>query len=235
MPDLVEVPGGKVSNLPGYADGAFVVADPGSVTCASAVAVKAGDVVVDLCAAPGTKSVLLKKAGAARVVAVELNPKRAKKIGENTRRLKVEIDLVVADATAVAGVQFPAGGADAVLLDAPCTGLGTTRRKPEIKLRRTDDDVATNAQLQAKLLRAAAALVKPGGALVYSVCSPMPEEGAHQIEAFLEGHPGFTREHLQKVLPWLPASAVDDEGQVRFLPHLHDADAFFIARLRRTA
>ena len=227
VPGLVEVPGGKVTSLPGYADGAFVVADPGSVACASAVSARAGMKVLDLCAAPGTKSVLLRKAGA-DVVAVELNPKRAKKITENLRRMKVEVELVIADATA-----FDIEPVDAVLLDAPCTGLGTTRRKPEIKLRRGDDDVTTNAKLQAKLLAAAALKVKPGGVLVYSVCSPMPDEGAHQIEAFLAGHPDFVRENLRDVLPWLPASAVDEEGQVRFLPHLHDADAFFIARLRR--
>lgn len=229
VPGLVEVPGGKVSNLPGYADGGFVVADPGSVCCALAVAAKEGTTVLDLCAAPGTKSVLLKKAGAV-VTAVELNPKRAKKITENTKRLKVDVDLVVGDATALGD---DVGAQDAVLLDAPCTGLGTTRRKPEIKLRRSDDDVQTNAKLQAKLLAAAATKVKPGGVLVYSVCSPMPDEGAHQIEAFLAGHPEFTRENLKSVLPWLPDSAVDADGQVRFLPHLHDADAFFIARLKR--
>jgi 16S rRNA (cytosine967-C5)-methyltransferase len=232
VPGLIEVPGGKVSNLPGFAEGLFAVADPGSVLCAAAVGAGPGMTVLDLCAAPGTKSVLLKKAGAS-VVAVELNPKRARKITENCRRFHVDdgVSLVVGDATALDG--SVAVDVDAVLLDAPCTGLGTTRRKPEIKLRRSDDDVMANAKLQAKLLAAAATKVKPGGALVYSVCSPMPDEGPHQIEAFLAGHPDFAREHLKTVLPFLPDDALDDDGQVRLLPHRHDADAFFIARLRR--
>lgn len=230
-PQLVAAPAGKVTLLPGFAEGAFMVADPGSLCCAAAVGAKPGVRVLDLCAAPGTKSVLLRKTGAT-VTAVELNPKRAKKIQENLRRMKVDVDVVVGDATAI-DVAAVGGAVDAVLLDAPCTGLGTTRRKPEIKLRRTDDDVAQNARLQAKLLAAAARFVKPGGVLVYSVCSPLPQEGAHQIEAFLAGHTDFAREPLPAVLTTLPPSAFDELGQVRLRPHLHDADAFFIARLRR--
>jgi 16S rRNA (cytosine967-C5)-methyltransferase len=230
-PQLVAAPAGKVTLLPGFAEGAFMVADPGSFCCAAAVGAKPGVRVLDLCAAPGTKSVLLRKTGAT-VTAVELNPKRAKKIQENLRRMRVDVDVVVGDATAL-DVAAVGGAVDAVLLDAPCTGLGTTRRKPEIKLRRTDDDVVQNARLQAKLLAAAARFVKPGGVLVYSVCSPLPQEGAHQIEAFLAGHADFVREPLPAVLKSLPPSAFDELGQVRLRPHLHDADAFFIARLRR--
>lgn len=231
VPGVVEASAGKVSDLPGFKDGAFLVADPGSVLCALAVGAGPGQRVLDLCAAPGTKSVLLRNAGA-DVTAVELNPKRARRISDNARRMNVtdHLKVVVDDATTL-----PIDEMDAVLLDAPCTGLGTTRRKPEIKLRRNDDDVRENSKLQAKLLQAAARQVKPGGVLVYSVCSPLPQEGAQQIEAFLHGHPDFAREDLRAVLPFLPASAVDDDGQVRLLPHLHDADAFFIARLRRAA
>ncbi len=254
VPGVVEASAGKVSDLPGFKDGAFLIADPGSVLCALAVTAGGafaggafaagrsgpGPRVLDLCAAPGTKSVLLCNAGA-NVTAVELNPKRARKIADNARRMNVDpsvpeghLTVVVGDATTL---PEPTGddGYDAVLLDAPCTGLGTTRRKPEIKLRRNDDDVAANALLQARLLQAAARQVKPGGVLVYSVCSPLPAEGPQQIEAFLAAHPHFSRESLATVLPFLPASAVDDDGQVRLLPHLHDADAFFIARLKRSA
>lgn len=250
VPGLIEVPGGRASNLKGYADGGYVIADPSTVVVVAAVTAAPGfsapgplgprPTVIDLCAAPGIRSVLLQRAGA-RVIAVELSPRRAKKIGDLCRREHIacgpgkDVDIVVADATALGaapGDTAPAP-ADAVLLDAPGTSLGATRRKPEIKLRRSHDDVVEAARLQAKLLAAAAPLVKPGGVLVYSVCSPLDAEGSHQIEAFLAGHPEFSRESLQ-LLPWLPADAVDELGQVRLLPHRHDADACYIARLRRS-
>jgi 16S rRNA (cytosine967-C5)-methyltransferase len=184
---------------------------------------------VDLCAAPGGKTALLAHAGA-HVIAVELSEKRATRIRENAARTKVQerVDVVVHDALTWSGAP-----ADAVLLDAPCTGLGTTRRKPEIKLRRTPADVERDADLQAKLLAKALNLVKPGGVLVYSVCSPLPEEGRVQVERALAAHPKWGElEDVRLTLPWLPADAVDG-GCVRLRPHAHDTDAFFCARLRR--
>ena len=94
-------------------------------------------------------------------------------------------------------------------------------------------DVASDGVLQAQLLERAFALTKPGGVIVYSVCSPIPEEGAHQIDKVLAAHPELSIEDARTVLPWLPADAVDARGSVRLLTHRHDADAFFIARLRR--
>jgi 16S rRNA (cytosine967-C5)-methyltransferase len=215
---------GPVAESTGFTSGTHVIMDPGSAVCA--LLVGEADRVIDLCAAPGTKSVLL--APRAQVIAVEKNEKRAGRIHDNATRcrLRERIEVKIGDA-----LEVKLDPAPALLLDAPCTGFGTTRRKPEIKLRRTQADVEAAAKLQQALLARAASLVSPGGTLVYSVCSPLREEGPLQIDALLAR--GFAVEDARSVCPWLPADAVDARGCVRLLPHRHDADAFFAVRLKR--
>lgn len=226
---------GAPNELPGFDDGRLYPMDPGSAAVALLVAPAPGARVVDLCAAPGGKSLLLKRAVGAQgsVVSVEKQPRRAERIGENAARVKLAVDVRKADATKLT-VDDVGGPVDAVLLDAPCTGFGTVRRKPEIKLRRGPDDVAAAAALQTQLLEAAARLVKPGGTLVYSVCTPIPDEGQRRIEAFLARAPGFSRVGARDVLPWLPADAVDDDGALRLRTYAHEADAFYACRLTRS-
>jgi 16S rRNA (cytosine967-C5)-methyltransferase len=225
---------GAVSEAAGFHEGGFVVLDPGSAVAALLVAPAPGARVLDLCAAPGGKTALLARAVGAQghIVAVDQSDRRAARIQENLARLKLEgrAEVLVADARNVR-----VAAADAVLLDAPCTGLGTTRRKPEIKLRRTEPDIEADAKLQGELLEHAARLVKPGGVLVYSVCSPLPAEGRDQVLKLLGAHPELTLESARDALPWLPPDAVDGRGCVRLRPHRHDADAFFCARMRRSA
>jgi len=243
VPRSFALAAGRVSAQPGFVDGEFLVMDPGSALCALAATAAPGSMVLDLCAAPGGKSMVLADAvgKAGRIIAVEQHARRAERIGENARRLGLtgRIETVVGDAGDLDGALTdhgaPLDGYDTVVLDAPCSGLGTTRRKPEVKLKNAEADVASSLPTQARLFDAAAARVKVGGVLVYSVCSPMPQEGEQQVEQFLARHPGYVRESIAEVLPWLPKDAVDAHGQVHLLPHLHDADAFFIARLRRTA
>lgn len=236
VPGMFALDGGAVAEQAGYLEGSFLVMDPSSAAAALLVDARPGQRVLDLCAAPGGKTALLARAvrhgdsTLGRVTAVELQERRAARIRDNAARLKLAdaVEVCIGDVRTL--VLDPA---DAVLLDAPCTGLGTTRRKPEIKLRRTEADVAENAALQRALVERAVSLVKPGGVLVYSVCSPIPEEGAAQIEHILTAHPEFVVEAPRAALPWLPAHAVDARGCVRLLPHRDDADAFFCARLRR--
>jgi 16S rRNA (cytosine967-C5)-methyltransferase len=215
VPGVFALPGGKVIDVDGYARGDWMVMDPGSVLCARSVAAQPGMTVVDVCAAPGSKTLLLARAVGphGKVIAVEQNDKRAKRITENAARMGLSdrIDVVIGDALTV---DLPAH-ADAVLVDAPCTGLGTTRRKPEIKLRRSLTDVDGNGALQRQLLMRALSAVKVGGTVVYSVCSPMPQEGRAIVDA-----------------------AIAETGAVlmsatSLLPHKDDADAFFIGVLRR--
>jgi 16S rRNA (cytosine967-C5)-methyltransferase len=237
VPRVHRLAGGRVEEVDGFDEGRWLVMDPGSVTCARLVGAQPGWTVLDLCAAPGGKTMLLADAvgPAGRVIAVEKSAPRAKSIHHNAARLRLtdRITVVVADALDEAAIaaHMPSAGFDAVLLDAPCTGLGTTRRKPEILLRRTLDDVAAATGLQQSLLRVAARLVRPGGTLVYSVCSPMPAEGEHQLRHF-DGL-GLELEGARTTLPWLPATTVDSQGAVQLRPHRDDADAFFMVRSRR--
>ncbi|OGQ19029.1 MAG: hypothetical protein A2138_10055 [Deltaproteobacteria bacterium RBG_16_71_12] len=230
--------GGAVADDPAIAGGGALVMDPGSAVCALLVGAQPGWRVLDLCAAPGGKTALLAHAvgDGGRVVAVESNAKRATRIGDNARRLRVQqrVEVLVVDVRTLDAAAL-GGPVDAVLLDAPCSGLGTTRRKPEIKLRRTDDDVRNNAELQGALLAHAAGLVRPGGVLVYSVCSPLPQEGRLVVDRVLAEVSGLRRVDARATLPWLPADAVDSSGAVRLLPHRHDCDAFYAARLVRDA
>ena len=239
VPGVFALDGGAVTKQEGFAAGSFVVMDPGSAVSALLVARAPGMRVVDLCAAPGGKTALLASQARAiegesgiggKVVAVEKSGVRARMIKETLTRTKLvdRVDVLVADA-----LEARVDPADAVLLDAPCTGFGTTRRKPEIKLRRTEADVRDDALLQVKLLDRALELTKRGGVLVYSVCSPIPAEGADHIERLLATRTDVVIEHARETLPWLPADAVDARGNVRLLTHRHDADAFFISRLRK--
>lgn len=229
---------GAPAKLPGFPEGQLVVMDPGSQVCALLVAAPAGARVLDLCAAPGGKSALLARAvtETGRVVALDRDSKRAPLIGETAARVGgADVAVVVGDAGAPPPEVLEQGPYDAVLLDAPCSGLGTVRRRPEIRLRRTPANIAELAALQAGLLRAAAELVRPGGTLVYSVCTPVRAEGLDVVEAFLAADPRFAAADAAEVAPWLPADARTDAGFVRLHAHRHDADAFFAARLSRRA
>ena len=235
VPRAFALDGGKVPDAAGFADGAIIVLDPGSALAALAATAPTGARVIDLCAAPGGKSMLLADAvgPAGRVTAVELNGRRAVRITENAARLGLSDRVTVVVENALDLDEANHGGADVVVLDAPCTGLGATRRKPEIALRFKGEDVAKSVALQKKLLEKAARLVRPGGTLIYSVCSPLPEEGPQQVETLLAAQPTFARASLGEALPFLPPSTLDVHGQARLSPHRDDTDAIFVARLRR--
>jgi 16S rRNA (cytosine967-C5)-methyltransferase len=223
--------GGPVEQLPGYGEGAWWVQD-----AAAALPVRLfGDVadrkVTDLCAAPGGKTAQL-CVGRAQVTAVELSQKRAGRLRDNLARLRLDAEVVVADALEWRPPQLQ----DAVLLDAPCTATGTIRRHPDIAWHKTPADVAKMAELQGRLLAAAVEMVAPGGLVVYAGCSLQPEEGPQVIAGALEGLPV---ERVPVETAELDGLAVDltPDGHVRTLPcHLAEqggVDGFFIARLRR--
>lgn len=223
-------PGTRVPDLPGYAEGAFWVQDAAAALPARLLGVRPGETVADLCAAPGGKTAQLAAAGA-RVTAVERDPKRLARLRDNLARLRLDATLVEADA-----LRWGAPGSfDAVLLDAPCTATGTIRRHPDVLHLRRPHDVATLAESQGRLLAAAARLVRPGGRLVYAVCSLQEEEGAGQVAglAGLELEPDPIR---PEEVPGLP-EAVTREGWLRTWPSLWPErggmDGFFAARFRR--
>jgi 16S rRNA (cytosine967-C5)-methyltransferase len=188
--------------------------------------------VLDLCAAPGGKTLQLAVAGA-RVTAVDKAPHRLKRVQQNLARTGLAAELVAADALAYA----PSEPFDAVLLDAPCSATGTLRRRPDVAWLKTRADVAALAKLQGKLLSAAARLVKPGGRLVYCVCSLEPEEGPKALaDALQAGAPLAHDPITPDEAPSLPPEAFQD-GSLRtlpsFWPERGGMDGFFVARLRR--
>jgi 16S rRNA (cytosine967-C5)-methyltransferase len=176
---------------------------------------QAAESILDMCAAPGTKTTHIVALTQNRAVtaAVELNPARADDLRANCERMHAtSVEVIVEDARAVNG-QF-----DRVLLDAPCSNLGTLARRPDARWRRTPELLGELTVLQRELLDAAAEATKPGGRLVYSVCTISPAEGPNQIDAFLADHPAFS-----------------EVSRRQTLPHVDHTDGFFISRLERAA
>jgi 16S rRNA (cytosine967-C5)-methyltransferase len=191
--------------------------------------------VADLCAAPGGKTAQLAQAGA-RVTAVDRSPARVGRLRENLARLELVADAQVADV-----LEWNAGPFDAVLLDAPCSSTGTIRRHPDVPWLKSEADVGALVGAQQKLLDRAAELVRPGGTLVYCVCSLEPEEGEQQIAALLARNPALARKPITPADVFGHAEFITPAGDLRTLPtHLPDPDplwagldGFFAARLKR--
>jgi 16S rRNA (cytosine967-C5)-methyltransferase len=215
----------RPSDLPGFGDGDFIVQDPAQALLGRFADPPPGTVVYDACAAPGGKSIALGRQ-AKTVVAGEVSPSRARRLAENLLRAgSGREQVIVADAR-----QPPIRQAEVVLVDAPCLGTGTFARHPDARWRVTPEALGSLERLQAELLERAAAVVPPGGLLVYSTCSLEPEENRAQVQRFLAAHPGFHREPTEAVPPEL----LSPEGDLMVLPHQHGMDGAFAARLRRS-
>lgn len=225
--------GGRVEDLPGYEAGEWWVQDAAAAMPARLLGDVRGQRVIDLCAAPGGKTMQLAAAGA-HVTAVDLDFKRMSRVIQNASRLGLEIKCEVADARD----WRPEAPADAVLLDAPCSATGTLRRHPEIFWRKDLSDILAQAGLQHDLLKAAAEMVRPGGLLVYCVCSLAREEGDEIVDAFLRATPAFGRVPVEPSDVGGDAALVTTSGDLRTLPsHWLEhggMDGFYAARLRRS-
>ncbi len=224
--------GGAVEDLPGYGAGAWWVQDAAAALPAKLLDAGPGQTIYDLCAAPGGKTAQLAAAGA-EVVAVDRSPKRLKRLRQNLARLGLTARCVEADAAA----WQPEAPADAVLLDAPCSATGTIRRHPDITWLKSPDDVTRLVAVQARLLDAAIDLVRPGGLLVYCVCSLQPEEGPERIAAWLAGGAPFDRVAVTPEEVGGLGELLTAAGELRSLPsHLADRgglDGFYACRLIR--
>lgn len=210
-----------------FRQGLFFIQDPAATLVTRYAAIPAGATVIDLCAAPGGKSFELART-ASLVIACDRSPSRLERMRQNVQRLDARnVTLVATDAREAALTP-----ADAVLVDAPCTGTGTFRRHPDARWRLKVSDLAVSAAAQRAILRAAAALVRPGGLLIYSTCSLELEENDDQVTQFLAEHPDFT---LEAPPEGTVLESTLDAGMLRVLPQRHGVDGAFAARLRRSA
>ena len=223
---------GAVRELPGYDEGAWWVQDAAAALPARLLGDVGGATVVDLCAAPGGKAMQLAAAGA-RVIAVDRSKPRMARLQDNARRTALAIDTVIADAAA----WRPEAPVRHVLLDAPCSSTGTVRRHPDVAWLKSQADVDRMVPLQDALLDAAAAMLAPGGTLVYCVCSLQREEGPDRIAALLARNAGLARRPVAADEIGGLAELLTAEGDLRTLPcHLADQggmDGFYAARLQR--
>lgn len=231
--DALRLAPGVLGRLPVRLRDALTVQDEGAQVVAWTVDARPGNVVLDVCASPGGKTLLLNEALAGRglLVAGDYRPARVRLLAATLQRAGGAVPVVRVDATR----PLPFSSVfDRVLVDAPCTGLGTVRRDPDVKWSRTPADLARFAATQRAMLASAAGVVRPGGSLVYATCSSEPEENDEVVADFLAAHPGFAQ------VPAVPRGAVqggealvDPRGFLRTLPFRDGLDAFFAAVLVR--
>ncbi|MCL2356277.1 MAG: 16S rRNA (cytosine(967)-C(5))-methyltransferase RsmB [Defluviitaleaceae bacterium] len=207
---------GDITQLSAFKKGLFIVIDPGALGAANALGVAPGQTILDMCAAPGGKTFATAFAmeNAGRIIACDIHPHKIDLLRNTAKRLNLSIvEPKVQDALTFSPTLENI--ADAVLLDAPCSGLGTIRKHPEIKYTRLPEDIATLARKQSQMLANAARYVKPGGAVVYCTCTVAREENADIIDKFLASRNDFTLESSAQTLP------------------SETSDGFFTAKLRR--
>ncbi len=223
---------GKPQLLPGYAEGAWSVQEEGSQVVALALGVRPGDVVLDACAGRGNKTALLAGAVGARgaVDAADLHPAKLDALDRELARTKRAVRAHYAVDWAMGSGDVP-GGYDRVLVDAPCSGVGTLRRRPDLHARREQGDLTSLPALQRAILARVADQMRPGGRLVYAVCSVLREEAEDVIGAFVAARPDFTAAPFDA--PGLSAVAGADVSSVRLLPQVHGTDGYFLASLVR--
>jgi 16S rRNA (cytosine967-C5)-methyltransferase len=222
-PDVLRLEGGFAAGLPGHAAGRFTVQDEASTLVGAALQVGPGERVLDACAAPGGKAAHLACAAVpgGLAVAADVSPQRAALVVATARRLGAPVLVLAQDARAPALRPV----FDAVLVDAPCSGLGAARRRPELLWRPRKQDLADTARLQVAILEGAAGLLAPGGRLVYSVCTFPRAETEAAVRAFLARRPELE-----------PAPVPGPDGPApahRLWPHRHGTDGMFYAGFRR--
>lgn len=223
--------GKSLRDTDAYRRGFFQVQDEASQMIAGLVNPMAGETILDLCAGMGGKATQLAEImeNRGRIIAVDLRKGKLAQLHDLAKRLTIRIiETVAADGTAELE-RVERQSCDRVLVDAPCSGLGTLRRCPEIKWRLTPDALQNIAPLQAELLRRAGNYVKPGGRLIYSTCSIMAEENEEMVASFLAAH----REFRLIIPTGIGRLFLDDRGYFRTFPHRHGTDGFFGAVMER--
>lgn len=236
LPNTYSVTGiGDIGMDKAFLSGLYSVQGEGSQLCAMAVTPGRATSVLDACAAPGGKSALLSEMmnGTGRIYAWDIHDHRVELIRGMVKRLRLDnVRPATRDATVVR--EDLVGTMDAVLLDAPCSGLGVMLQKPDVKLRQTPESVAAMVETQAALLDACCQYVRPGGTLVYSTCTILPEENGEQIKAFLERHPEFEPDDagLRAAMPDFVRDHIRS-GTLQLQAHRDGMEGFYIARMKK--
>ncbi len=233
-PDALEIKKGHLNlrRLKAYGDGLFQVQDEASQLVSHLLTPEPGERILDACAGFGGKTSLIAQLmrNNGEITAVDISPWKLSSLEDNLKRLGIKIAGVFqADVRKLSEMNVDLF--DRVFLDAPCSGLGVLRRKPDIKWKRRPGDVFRLSQLQRELLESVSALLRPGGILVYATCTLLDIENKDNIESFLQKHPDFCIEPVSEVVPWSKPFAVD--GCFCSFPHKHGTDGFFAARLKR--
>lgn len=224
-PDALVVDDGQPLRDPGAGAGGFVVQDEASQLVALLAGPSPGGLVLDTCASPGGKATAFAAATSGLVVACDVRPRRMALLARTVAATgAANVRLVQADVTR----PLPFfSGFSCVVVDAPCSGLGTLRRDPDIRWRRHERDLAALAAAQRQMLANAAQAVAPGGRLVYATCSSEPEENEEVAAAFLLDTSGFVPISAAAAHPAIPAAVVDSRGHLRTSPDAHGLEAFF--------
>ncbi|MBM1632640.1 RsmB/NOP family class I SAM-dependent RNA methyltransferase [Sulfitobacter mediterraneus] len=221
---------GQVSTMPGFAEGEWWVQDAAAAIPVRVLAPRAGEAVLDLCAAPGGKTMQLAAAGA-EVTAVDSSVPRMVRVKENLARVGLKAKTLTKDARAVKG------SFDAILLDAPCSATGTMRRHPDLPYAKDGSEFGDLIELQGELIDHAWTLLKPGGRLVFCTCSLLPDEGEVQVDEALERHEDMTVDRDALKIDGVSADWITTEGGLRLRPDFWadkgGMDGFYIACLRK--
>lgn len=234
-PDAIKLLKGSIASTEFFQNGQVSIQDESSMLVARALDPKPGETVLDACAAPGGKSAhiaeLMKNEGS--LTSLDLHRHKVKLIQEGAKRLGLTIiDAQTMDARK-AGDAFGAERFDRILVDAPCSGFGVIRRKPDMKYTKTPEDSRRLSEIQLGILREIAPLVKKGGTLVYSTCTMDRTENEEVMHAFIQEHPEFEPDlSLEKRLPEKARPFVQD-GSLQILPHYFGTDGFFISSMRK--
>lgn len=223
---------GQVSALPGYDRGDWWVQDAAAALPVQVLAPAGGEKILDLCAAPGGKTLQMAAYGA-DVVALDISEARLKRVSENLERTGLRAEIVVGDALE------HQGSYDAILLDAPCSATGTIRRHPDLPYAKDGAEFGGLIELQAQMLAHAWELLKPGGRMVFCTCSLLPDEGEVQVEQALEAHRDMSVDRDALALKGVDPGWITSEGGLRlrpdYWPELGGMDGFYIACLRKAA
>ncbi|HEY9599814.1 MAG TPA: methyltransferase domain-containing protein, partial [Cyanophyceae cyanobacterium] len=233
LPQALRVTGGTgaIQNLPGFKEGWWTIQDSSAQLVSYLLDPQAGDTVIDACAAPGGKTTHIAEliGDEGTIWACDRAASRLKKVQQNAQRLQFKsIQTCTGDSR-----DFPQfqNTSDRVVLDAPCSGLGTLHRRPDIRWRVTPETVQELSVLQAELLEQAATWVKPGGVLVYATCTLHPQENEGIIQPFLERHSNW---QIEPPPPNSPAVAFSTpQGWIKVWPHRYQMDGFFMVRLKQ--